>query len=105
MTFSEACNVLRVDEGNNDQLIHALLTALPDYIETTTGLAAEYQSAEPLVDVVSGFILTQWYYADHADDQALTRTINSLLKAISIRARAYDIPDTGSGESVLTVQQ
>lgn len=87
MTLSEACNVLRVDEGSNDQLISALLDALPGYIETTTGLAMASQGNEPLVDVVSGFILTQWYYADHADDQALTRTINSLLKAISVRAR------------------
>ena len=90
MTFSEACNVLRVDEGNNDQLIYALLKALPNYIETTTGLAVENQGNEPLVDVVGGFILTQWYYADHADDQALTRTINSLLKAISVRARSHE---------------
>ena len=29
MTLSEACNVLRVDEGNNDELISALVAALP----------------------------------------------------------------------------
>lgn len=90
MTLSEACNVLHVDQGNNDELISSLLIALPSYIATTTGLAEENQSAEPLVEVVSGFILTQWYYADHADDQALTRTINALLKAISLRARDYE---------------
>lgn len=90
MTLSEACNVLHVDEGNNDELITALLAALPDYIETATGLSAVAQNGEPMVKTVSGLILTQWYYADHADDQALTRTINSLLKAISVRARAYE---------------
>ena len=89
MTLSEACNVLHVDEGNNDELISSLLQALPSYIEVATGLTEEQQALEPLVDTVSGFILTQWYYADHADDQALTRTINSLLKALSIRARSY----------------
>ena len=89
MTLSEACNVLHVDEGNNDELINSLLQALPSYIEVATGLTEEQQAQEPLVDTVSGFILTQWYYADHADDQALTRTINSLLKALSIRARSY----------------
>lgn len=89
MTLSEACNVLHVDEGVNDDLIKSLLSALPGYIETTTGLAEADQSSEPLVKTVSGLILTQWYYADHADDQALTRTINALLKAISIRARDY----------------
>ncbi len=89
MTLSEACNVLHVDEGNNDELITALVAALPDYIETTTGLARVNQVAEPLVKTVEGLLLTQWYYADHADDQALTRTINALLKAITLRARDY----------------
>lgn len=89
MTLSEACNVLHVDQGNNDELINSLLQALPSYIEVATGLTEEQQAGEPLVEVVSGFILTQWYYADHADDQALTRTINALLKAISLRARSY----------------
>ena len=90
MTLTDACKILRVDPGDNDDLINALLDAIPDYIETTTGLAVGYQSAEPLVKTVSGLLLTQWYYADHADDQALTRTINSLLKALSIRARSYE---------------
>ena len=89
MTLEEACNVLRVDQGNNDSLITALVDALPSYIETTTGLKEENQSSEPLVKTVCGLILTQWYYADQADDQSLTRTINALLKAISIRARSY----------------
>lgn len=89
MTLSEACNVLHVDEGNNDELITALITALPSYIETTTGLDVTSQDEEPLVKTVGGLLLTQWYYADHADDQALSRTINALLKAISVRARDY----------------
>lgn len=91
MTLTEACNVLHVDEGNNDELIQSLIDALPSYIATTTGLAEVDQDAEPLVKTVSGLLLTQWYYADHADDQALTRTINALLKAISLRARDYEV--------------
>lgn len=91
MTLTEACNVLHVDQGNNDELISSLVAALPSYIETTTGLAEVNQDAEPLVQTVSGLLLTQWYYADHADDQALTRTINALLKAISVRARSYEV--------------
>lgn len=90
MTLTEACNVLHVDIGNNDDLIESLLEALPSYIEVATGLTEIQQEQEPLVATVSGFILTQWYYADHADDQALTRTIDSLLKALTIRARSYD---------------
>ena len=91
MTLTEACNVLHVDEGNNDELISSLVAALPSYIEVATGLGTGHQDAEPLVKTVSGLLLTQWYYADHADDQALTRTINALLKAISLRARDYEV--------------
>lgn len=89
MTLEEAYNVLHVDAGNNDELIKSLIAAIPDYIETTTGLAVADQDSEPLVKTVSGFLLTQWYFADHADDASLTRTINSLLKCISVRARSY----------------
>lgn len=87
LDLSAACNVLHVDEGDNDDLINSLLEAIPNYIETTTGLAYVDQTDEPLVDTVAGFLLTQWYYADHADDQSLSRTIDSLLKVISVRAR------------------
>lgn len=89
MTLHDACNVLHVNEGDNDELIRTLIMALPDYIELATGLSVDNQVSEPMVDTVAGLILTQWYYADHADDQSLTRTINALLKAITLRARAY----------------
>lgn len=89
MTLSEACNVLHVNEGDNDELITALTMAIPDYIEVTTGLSVENQYSEPMVNTVAGLLLTQWYYADHADDQSLTRTISALLKAITLRARSY----------------
>ena len=89
MTLAQACKTLHVDQGANDDLINALLGALPTYIETTTGLKIADQSKEPVVDVVSGLLLTQWYYSDHADDQSLTRTINALLKALAVRARSY----------------
>ena len=90
MTLSEACNVLHVNEGDNDELIESLLDALPAYIELCTGLKEANQDEEPLVNVVSGFLLTQWYYADHADDQALTRTIDALFKALTLKAREYN---------------
>lgn len=88
MSLYSACNVLHVDMGVNDELISSLIYALPGYIEMATGMKEEDQDDEPLVEVVSGFLLTQWYYADHADDQALTRTINSLLNAITLKARS-----------------
>ena len=90
MTLSEACNVLHVNEEDNDELIQSLLDAIPDYIEVTTGLLVCNQSEEPLVETLTGFLLTLWYYADHADDQALTRTINALTKALSLKAREYN---------------
>lgn len=90
MTLSEACNVLHVNEGDNDALISSLVEALPDYIELTTGLLPANQPDEPLVKTLSGFLLTLWYYADHSDDQALTRTINALTKALSLKAREYN---------------
>ncbi len=89
MTINEACNVLHVDEGDNDELIGALIEALPDYIETTTGLTRTAQAEEPLVKALEGFLITLWYYADHSDDRSLTRTINALTKAITIRARDH----------------
>ena len=87
MTLSEACNVLHVNEGDNDALIESLIAALPDYIELTTGLRIEDQTGVPLVETLSGFLLTLWYYADHSDDQALTRTIDALTKALTLQAR------------------
>lgn len=88
MSLSEACNVLHVDEGANDELIASLVEAIPDYIEVATGISWSAQACFPLARTVAGLLLTQWYYADHADDQALTRTINSLLKALSVQARS-----------------
>lgn len=88
ITLDEALDVLHVDQGNNDELIENLISALPGYIEMATGMKEADQATEPLVKVVSGFLLTQWYYSDHADDQSLTRTINSLLKAITLKAKS-----------------
>lgn len=87
LTLEQACNILRVDVGNNDELIQSLIGAVPDYIEVTTGMSKEQQEGEPLVNTVSGFLLTLWYYADHADDVKLQRTIDNLLKCITLKAR------------------
>ncbi len=89
MTLQQACAVLHIDEGDNDLLLQTLVDALPGYIETATGLSPSDQADEPLTDAVGGLLLTQWYYADHADDQSLSRTIKSLLMALSIRAGSY----------------
>lgn len=85
MTLAEAKNILRVDGGDNDALVGSLLYALPDYIEVATGMGFTQQQAEPLVDTVSGFLLTLWYYGDHSDTDKLQRVIDSLLKAITLK--------------------
>lgn len=87
LSLEQARDVLRVDGGDNDNLIRSLLFAIPDYIEVTTGMNAAQQMNEPLIDTVSGFLLTLWYYSDNTDDTKLQRTIDNLLKCITIKAR------------------
>ena len=85
LSIEQACNILHVDEGSNDTLINSLIQAIPCYIEVTTGMSAAQQETEPLVETVSGFLLTLWYYSDHADDMKLQRTIDNLLKCITLK--------------------
>ena len=87
ITLDEACNVLHVDRGADDILIDSLIDAVGPYIEVATGFPESLQASDSLCTTVAGLLLTQWYYADHADDRALTRTINALFKVITIRAR------------------
>lgn len=87
MTLEKACNILHVDQGTNDDLINGLLAAIPGYIETVTGMKPGQQAKEPLADTVGGFLLTLWYYSDHADDARLMRTIENLLKCLTLKAR------------------
>lgn len=89
-TLSQAKDVLRIDNTENDALIYTLCEAVPDYIELTTGMTKQNQISEPLVDTVAGFIITLWYYSDHADDVKLNRTIDALLKAITLKANAQN---------------
>lgn len=90
MTLSEAKEVLRIDASNtaNDDLIISLLGAIPSYIELTTGMPIEEQNSDGLAITVSGFLLKLWYFADHAEEQKLQRTIDNLLKCITLKARA-----------------
>lgn len=87
LTLQQARDILRVDGGDNDQLIETLIVAIPEYIEVTTGMSLDQQLGEPLVDTVSGFLLTLWYYSDHTDDTKLQRTIDNLLKCITLKVR------------------
>lgn len=84
MTLDEACNVLHVDRGNNDELIQSLIDTMPDYIELSTGMDRAQQQQEPLVKTCCNFLLILWYHADHSDDMKLQRTIDNLLKCITL---------------------
>lgn len=92
----EAKDVLRVDGSENDAIILALVKSLPGYIETVTGMSEADQENEPIVDTVRGFILTLWYYADHADDIKLQRTIDNLLKVITLKANTLNRAGAGN---------
>lgn len=86
MTVTEARDYLRLDGTDNDGVITPLLSAIPDYIETTTGMSATQQAAEPLADTVSKFLLALWYNAEGTETEKLERTINSLLKVLTAMA-------------------
>ena len=86
MTIEEAREWLRLDNSDNDEIIKALLVAIPNYIEVSTGMSKEQQDTEPLVYTVSKFILQLWYNAEQAESEKLQRTIDSLLKAITLMA-------------------
>jgi hypothetical protein len=57
ITINEAREWLRLDNSDNDEIITALLTAIPNYIEVSTGMTETQQNTEPLVYTVSKFIL------------------------------------------------
>lgn len=81
---------LRIDGTDNDSIIWGLLLAAPDYIEMATGLEVSDQASEPLADTVTKFLLTLWYNAEQAEADRLQRTIDSLLKTLTIKAREYN---------------
>lgn len=89
ITLAEGKDLLRIDQSNtdNDSVITSLIEAIPDYIELQTGLNATAQLTNKQCKVVAGFILNLWYFSESADDQKLTRVINSLLKCITLQAR------------------
>lgn len=88
MTVTEARDYLRLDGTDNDGVISPLLSAIPDYIETTTGMSAAQQASEPLANTVSKFLLALWYNAEGTETEKLERTINSLLKVLTAMAVA-----------------
>ena len=86
LSVEQAREILRLDTADNDAIIEGLLSAIPDYIELTTGVTAEQQTGQPLADTAGKFILMLWYNAERADAEKLQRTIDSLLKTLALIA-------------------
>ena len=87
LDLNEARDFLRVDGTDNDVIIASLLDAIPGYIEVTTGMKDTQQDIEPLAGTASKFILQLWYNAEQAEAEKLQRTIDGLLKALTVMAR------------------
>lgn len=88
ITLEQAREALRIDNTDNDAIIAGLLEAIPDYIELCTGVTAQQQAKEPLADTAGKFLLILWYNAERADGDKIQRTIDSLLKALQLKAGA-----------------
>ena len=87
LSLEEAREHLRIDSTDNDALILSLLEAIPGYIEVTTGMTPEQQETEPLARTASKFILQLWYNAEQTDSEKLQKTIDGLLKSLTVMAR------------------
>ena len=85
VTVDVAREWLRIDGNDNDQIIEGLLLAASSYIEVATGMKTEEQRQEPLADTVTKFLLTLWYNAEQSESDRLQRTIDNLLKALTLK--------------------
>lgn len=87
LSIDKAREWLRIDGTDNDAVINGLLAAVPSYIEVATGMTEAQQNTEPLAEAASKFIVQLWYNAEQSDSEKLQRTIDGLLKALTIKAR------------------
>lgn len=94
VTLPAARDWLRVDGGTeNDEIISGLVCAAMDYIEAATGATHEQQE-EPgvimLAETVTKMLLTLWYKPEQAEAERVQRTIDSLLKLITVKVSALN---------------
>lgn len=83
MTLEQAKIILRIDTDEEDFRIQSLLDAVPIFIQEATGLTVDKQADEPLVEVVTRFLICEWY---EPDTPAAPNVISSLLKTVKARA-------------------
>ena len=87
LTLEKAREWLRIDGTDNDDIIMSLVAAASDYIEITTGMSVEQQEEEPLAETAEKFLIQLWYNAEQSESEKLQRTIDGLLKALTVKAR------------------
>ena len=87
LTLDKAREWLRIDGMDNDEIIMSLVAAASDYIEITTGMSATQQEKEPLAETAEKFLIQLWYNAEQSESEKLQRTIDGLLKALTVKAR------------------
>ena len=86
-TLEEARDILRIDGSDNDAIIVPLVSAIPPYLEATTGYSPADGYYSPLAQTAGQFLLQLWYYGENADTEKLQRVIECLLKALSAERR------------------
>ena len=97
MTLAEAKLVLKIDDDFDDSRIQSLIDAIPNYIYDCTGLTPENQATEPLVKVVSEFLIVHWY--EHgAQYNVYDKTITSLLKTLKVKTQAEESRQAAASE-------
>ena len=87
LTLEKAREWLRIDGSDNDDIIDGLVHAAVDYIEITTGMSVAQQEEEPLAETAEKFLIQLWYNAEQSESEKLQRTIDGLLKALTVKAR------------------
>lgn len=94
MTLTDAKLVLRIDTSDADNQIQSLIDAIPNYIYDCTGLLPAEQTEEPLVKVLSDFLIIKWYEHDETAD----KTIESLLKTLKVKTQAEESRQAAASE-------
>ena len=78
---------LRVSTTDTDDHIMGLLSAVPDYIYTASGVTADQQENEPLAEIITMFLLMMWYDAASTETERYLRTVDNLLKTLTAKVR------------------
>lgn len=97
LTVQEGADALRIynDDGANDEILEQLIAGIPDYIQVLTGYPVSAMTGtdgevNPMVKTLAKLILQLWYNPDGTENMALTRTVNSMAKAVKAWANGND---------------